>query len=137
MIEIELVDPDEDTYSQWSSRFTNYNSSNSTWNWKSYSCIVRSGNRMVAGGRGITNMGALEVRGLWVDEHLRGQGIGEKILTAIENEARDRGASRAMLYTYTWQAENFYRRMGYIEFSRFTYPDGPERIDMKKELQAR
>jgi len=79
-------------------------------------------------------MGALEVRGLWVDSHLRGQGLGETILFAIENEARKRGASRAMLYTYSWQAEVFYKRMGYSEYSRFTYPDGPERIDLKKEL---
>ena len=79
-------------------------------------------------------MGALEVRGLRVDSHLRGQGLGESILSAIENEARSRGASRAMLYTCSWQAEVFYKRLGYREYSRFIYPDGPERIDMKKEL---
>ena len=74
------------------------------------------------------------MRGLWVDVTLRGRGLGEKVLSAIESEARRRGASRAMLYTYSWQAEVFYERLGYRVFSRFEYPDGPERIDMQKEL---
>ena len=79
-------------------------------------------------------MGALEVRGLWVDETLRGTGLGSQILAAIENEARHRGASRAMLYTYNWQAQTFYEKVGYAVFSTFDYPDGFQRIDMQKEL---
>ena len=69
-----------------------------------------------------------------MDEALRGQGLGEEILCAIEAEARRRGATRAMLYTYSWQALGFYERLGYRAFSRFQYPDGPERIDLQKEL---
>lgn len=134
MYDVELVDPDRETYEELSSRFAGYNASRSTWDWRSFSYVVRDEGKIVAGGRGITNMGALEVRALWVDEGLRGQGIGEKLLTAIEDEARRRGASRAMLYTFTWQAERFYERMGYSVFSRFAFPDGPERIDMQKEL---
>ena len=88
----------------------------------------------MAGGRGIINMGALEVQGLWVDEKLRGSGIGTQLLIAIENEARNRGAKRAMLYTFSWQAQKFYERVGYSEFSRFNYPDGFQRIDLQKEL---
>lgn len=134
MSEIEIVDPDDDAYAELSNRFAAYNAAHSTWDWRSFSCVVRNGDKIVAGGRGITNMGALEIRGLWVDEGLRGQGVGEKLLSAIESEGRRRGAKRAMLYTFTWQAEAFYQRMGYRTFSRFEFPDGPERIDMKKEL---
>lgn len=134
MHEPHLVDPDDETYSELSSRFDAYNSAYSTWDWNSFSFVVRDNDRIVAGGRGITNMGALEVRGLWVDEGLRGTGVGGKVLCAIEDEARRRGASRAMLYTFSWQAERFYERMGYRVFSRFEFPDGPERIDMQKEL---
>jgi len=129
-----LVDPDDEAYSELSGRFTAYNAAHSTWNWTSYSYVLRDNNKIVAGGRGIINMGALEVRGLWVDEVLRGQGLGERLLRAIEKEARRRGASRAMLYTFSWQAQSFYELMGYRVFARFQYPDGPERIDMKKDL---
>ena len=79
-------------------------------------------------------MGALEIRGLWVDENLRGRGTGARILKAIEDEARRRGATRAMLFTFSWQAEEFYQRMGYRKFAQFDFPDGPQRIDMKKEF---
>jgi len=131
---IEFVDPDDQVYADYSDNFSAYNAANSTWNWKSYSCVVRSDGQIVAGGRGIINMGALEVRGLWVDEALRDKGMGRELLVAIEDEARKRGATRAMLFTYSFQAEKFYRRMGYKTFSQFEYPDGPKRIDMKKEL---
>lgn len=132
--QIELVDPDEAVYADYSSNFTAYNAAHATWDIRTFSCILRRGGRIVAGGRGVTNMGALELRGLWVDEDLRGTGLGTRLLSAIEEEARRRGARRAMLYTFTWQAKAFYRRMGYREYARFPYPDGPERIDMMKDL---
>lgn len=130
----QLVEPDDETYAELSGRFDAYNAGHSSWNFKSYSFVMREGGRIVAGGRGIVNMGALEVRGLWVDEGLRGRGVGMRLLDAIEAEARKRNATRAMLYTYSWQAQAFYEKAGYREFARFTYPDGPARIDMQKEL---
>lgn len=134
MSNLELVEPDDEAYAALSAKFADYNAAHATWDWRSYSFVLVKEGSIVAGGRGILNMGALEVRGLWVDEALRGQGLGEEILTAIEEEARRRGATRAMLYTYSWQALSFYERLGYREFSRFQYPDGPERIDLQKEL---
>ena len=69
-----------------------------------------------------------------VNQALRGQNIGRDLVRAIEDEARKRGASRAILFTYSFQAEAFYLRMGYKTFAEFEFPDGPKRIDMKKEL---
>ncbi len=134
MQSIELVESDDLVYAEYSANFSKYNAANSTWNWRSYSCVVRRDGKIAAGGRGIINMGALEVRGLWVDEALRGQGVGRDLLIAIEHEARKRGATRAMLFTYSFQAEEFYRRMGYETFAQFDYPEGSKRIDMQKEL---
>lgn len=130
----ELIEPDNETYAELSGRFGEYNSAHSTWKWQSYCIVQQVGDRIVAGGRGIINMGALEVRGLWVDENMRGGGVGALLLTAIENEARRRGATKAMLYTFSWQAELFYQRAGYSVFSRFDYPDGFQRIDLQKDL---
>jgi len=131
---LKLIDADEEVYAELSARFNTYNAAHSTWDWNSFTYILTNHEKIVAGGRGIINMGALEVRGLWVDEPLRNQGIGASVMQAIEEEARNRGARRAMLYTYTWQAQGFYESLGYKVFSRFSYPDGPERIDMQKEL---
>ena len=134
MHNFDLIEPDEEVYANFSGRFAAYNSAHSTWELKSYSYVLYNQSTIVAGGRGIINMGALEVRGLWVDDSLRNQGIGKRLMESIENEAIKRGARRAMLYTYSWQAQDFYENIGYEVFSRFKYPDGPERIDMQKEL---
>ena len=134
MIDFQLIEPDNEIYAELSGRFEAYNMGQSTWNWQSFCFVLKDGARITAGGRGIVNMGALEVRGLWVDEELRGTGLGGALLKAIEDEARRRGARKVMLYTYSWQAENFYLRRGYEVFARFQYPDGPERIDMEKPL---
>ena len=130
----ELIEPDDAVYAALSGRFAGYNAQRSSYDFRSFSLIQRAGDRIIAGGRGIINMGALEVRGLWVDDSLRGQGVGLALMQAIEDEARKRGATRAMLYTYSFQAQGFYEKLGYREFARFTYPDGPARIDLQKEL---
>ena len=134
MTDIELINADDEIYAELSGHFTDYNASHSSWNCQTFCIIHRVNGSIVAGGRGIVNMGALEVRGLWVDEALRGSGLGSQILDAIEDEARRRGASRAMLFTYSWQAQGFYEKAGYTVFSTFDYPDGYQRVDLQKEL---
>ena len=134
MTDFELINSDAAIYAELSGRFTDYNASHSSWNCQTYCVIHQVDGKIVAGGRGIINMGALEVRGLWVDEALRGSGLGSRILAAIEDEAHRRGASRAMLFTYSWQAQAFYEKVGYVVFSTFNYPDGYQRVDLQKEL---
>lgn len=134
MENIEHIEPDDEAYAEFSQNFAAYNSANSTYDWKSFSKVVKRNDKIIAGARGIINMGALEIRGLWVDEILRGTGMGTHLMNAIETEAQTRGATRAWLYTYSWQAEDFYKGLGYQQFARFQYPDGPYRIDMQKEL---
>ena len=132
--DLDLIDDDEAVYAEYSANFAAYNARFSTWAPETFSVIHRNGSTIVAGGRGILNMGALEVRGLWVDDALRGQGYGRRILAAIEAEAINRGARRAMLYTFDWQAQAFYKAAGYTIYSRFEYPDGFQRIDLQKDL---
>jgi GNAT superfamily N-acetyltransferase len=132
--EFECVEPDDEAYADYSGRFGQYNKEGSGWLIQTFSMVLRDNGRIVAGGRGHVYLGALELRGLWVDEALRGLGIGSNLLKAIEQEARRRGASKAMLYTYSWQADAFYRSHGYQEFARFAFPDGHYRIDMQKLL---
>lgn len=55
MSHLQLVEPDDSVYAALSGKFADYNAAHATWDWKSDS--------IVAGGRGILNIGALDVRG--------------------------------------------------------------------------
>ena len=65
----------------------------------------------------------LEIEYLYVQENLRGQGIGSNILNWAEKEARERKCKYSFVNTYQFQAPNFYKKNGYEEvFSLKEYP---------------
>ena len=79
--------------------------------------------------------GWLHVVGLWVDEPLRGQGLGRDLLLAAEAEAREMGAPHAFLETHSFQAPGLYRRLGYVTFGELEdYPPGERQLFMRKDL---
>lgn len=89
----------------------------------------------VRGGvRGVVRLGALEIRMVWLDEDLRGHGLGRRIVRAAEDEARRRGARAALLDTYDFQARGFYESLGYICFASFDFPAGVKRFYMSRAL---
>ena len=55
---------------------------------------------------------------LWVDEPYRRDGWGARLMTAAEDEARARGCVQVLVSSFTFQAPDFYRRLGYVEFAR-------------------
>jgi GNAT superfamily N-acetyltransferase len=79
--------------------------------------------------------GWLFVELLFVPEDLRGQGLGSRLLAEAETIARQRGCAHVWLDTFTFQAPDFYRRLGYAEFGRLGhYPNRTERIFLSKPL---
>lgn len=71
----------------------------------------------------------------WVDDGLRGQGIGSALLAAAEAEARSRGAVGVHLYTSSFQAPGFYRRHGFREIGRLEgRPAGHDRFWFAKRF---
>jgi GNAT superfamily N-acetyltransferase len=81
--------------------------------------FLRNPDGTVVGGiYGITFWGCLSVELLWVEEHLRGRGYGERLLAAAEQEAIRRGCSHAFLDTFDFQAPSFYTRRGYEIFGK-------------------
>ncbi len=69
-------------------------------------------------------------------EHLRGQGLGARLLAMAEAEARVRGCSLIWLDSYAFQSNGFYERHGFEVFATFDGP-GPiyPRLFFKKGLR--
>lgn len=98
--------------------------------------FVRDGAGELAGGVTGNAWGAvLEVDFLWVRADLRGRGVGQQILSKLEQEASLRGAKVSFLNTYSFQAPDFYRMQGYEVTEVIEgYPGGVEKIFLKKTL---
>ena len=90
-------------------------------------------------GQGVSgklNWNWLQVSLLWVDESLRGEGYGEKLMAMIEDLGREKGCTRAHLSTFSFQAKAFYESLGYEAFATLDdYPPGHARSFMRKVLQ--
>jgi GNAT superfamily N-acetyltransferase len=72
---------------------------------------------------------------MWLHEDVRGLGFGRRLLEMAEQEARQRGAKRAYLDTFSFQAPGFYENCGYRVFGELPdFPTGHSRFYMMKEL---
>lgn len=88
---------------------------------------------LLAGFLGEVYLGWLAIDVLWVDEALRGSGLGSALLRQAETRAVALGAEAAYLDTFEWQAETFYRRHGYETFGQLDdFPRGFRRVFMRK-----
>lgn len=56
----------------------------------------------------------LHVDTFWIDDDVRRQGWGTKMLEAAHAIGREKGAEAAWLDTFSWQARPFYERSGSI-----------------------
>lgn len=72
---------------------------------------------------------------LWLDEKVRGKGVGSKLLIEAENIAKARGCSFVILDTLDFQAKPFYERHGYqLEWTQTNYPFTGSKHFMTKRL---
>ncbi|MBB5516954.1 GNAT superfamily N-acetyltransferase [Rubricella aquisinus] len=85
--------------------------------------------------RVIIVLGRAEFTTFWVEPEARGKGIGGILIRAAENEARMRGATVAVLDTFSWQnAMPFYEKAGFRRAYTRAFPAGPEQYFYEKEL---
>ena len=79
--------------------------------------------------------GWLHVAILWVSEPLRGRGYGRQLLEAAERYAVERGCAQAWLTTFSFQAPEFYPRLGYQSFGVLEdHPSGHRHHFFQKRL---
>ena len=91
--------------------------------------------RLCGGLVGATYWGWLEVEDLWLSAALRGRGIGRRLMSMAEAEARARGCARVWLRTFDFQARGFYEKLGYRVVGRLEdYPPGDALYWMRKDL---
>ncbi|HEY4168727.1 MAG TPA: GNAT family N-acetyltransferase [Reyranella sp.] len=91
--------------------------------------------RTVGGISGRSSLGLLFLDLVYLPQSMRGGGLGSRLLAAAEEEGRRRGCKRAVLYTISFQAPEFYKKYGWRVFGEIPCdPPGTSRIFMTKEL---
>ncbi len=93
---------------------------------------------ILAGVHGNTDWGWLYISALWVDESLRGTGLGSALMAKAEALAIERGCTQAYLQTMSYQAPDFYAKLGYTVFAELEDIPPPHKcIFFRKQLGDR
>lgn len=83
------------------------------------------------------NSTTVEIKRMFVQPEARGKGISIKVLTALEDWARELGFTYTVLETGGKQTEalGLYPKMGYVEIAKYgPYVDLPDSICFRKAL---
>ena len=94
------------------------------YDFKPLNLIIRDDSgSIVAGLKATTGWDWLYVDVLWVHEKHRRSGLGTQLLENAEREAAERGCIGSCLTSYSFQAPEFYQRLGYFAFGQIDdYP---------------
>jgi GNAT superfamily N-acetyltransferase len=97
---------------------------------------IRDGSGALLGGLiAETYWGWLYIDRLLLREALRGQGYGRRLMQQAEQIARERGCMRAYLTTFSFQARDFYQKLGYRVVGQLDdYPPGMAYYWMRKDF---
>lgn len=92
---------------------------------------------LIGGLTGKTFWNWLYIDVLWVDEKRRGQGLGGQLVHKAEAIAAARGCTAAYLWTESFEAPDFYQKLGYRRFVvKDDFPAGFQRIGFLKPLSS-
>jgi GNAT superfamily N-acetyltransferase len=69
--------------------------------------------RVQAGISGMVWGGYCELHAMWVEESLRGRGLGRALVERAEAAARERGCALVVFFAYDLLAADLYERLGY------------------------
>ena len=82
---------------------------------RDYSYHIEENGELAAGIVAEAVFDTVEVEFLCVKETCRGKGYGRALLQYVEQRAENDGRKRILLNTYSFQAPEFYRSLGYEE----------------------
>jgi len=102
--------------------------------------LVRDGEGVIVGGvhGNYGSFGWMYVDTLWVSERLRGNDYGTRLMNLIEDAAIRNGCTQSYLNTFSFQAPEFYKKLGYTVFAELEdFPVGHSRVFMRKRLIAK
>ena len=127
-------DPSPETRRTLGSAINAFHARTVPFNVERFALLLRDDAGVVAAGlSGALSWGWLFVEGLWVDDALRGRGIGRALMAGAEDYARAKDCHSAWLDTF--QASGFYTRLGYESFGVLEdYPPGQSRHFLRKRL---
>ena len=92
---------------------------------------------IIAAVSGHTWGGTCQVTHLWVHEAQRRKGLGVTLMNAVESEAMRRGCEQILLSTHSFQAPEFYERLGYKRAASIEgYPKGHANVFYLKKLAS-
>jgi len=99
-----------------------------------FSLLLKDNTASLKGGiSGLIYCDWLRIDGLWVDDALRHQGIGTRLMTRAESHAIAWGCHSAWLTTF--QARGFYEAMGYEAFGTLdNFPAAQQQHFLRKRL---
>jgi len=101
--------------------------------------LVRDGEGVIVGGvhGNYGSFGWVYVDTLWVSERLRGNDYGTRLMNMIEDAAIRNGCTQSYLNTFSFQAPEFYKKLGYTVFAELEdFPVGHSRVFMRKRLST-
>lgn len=106
------------------------------WSPEAFSIAFRADDGAVrASAQAVVTLGLAEVRYL---TFYPGAGadldLGQRLLDALEGEARSRGATRMATDAYDWNNRQVFLQAGFTETGCLRYPGGATRITLTKEL---
>jgi len=104
---------------------------------KEFSVFLKNDSGKIFGGlHAFFDTESVYIEMLWVDEKLKNKGFGTKLLYAAEQEAMKNGCIYSLVDTWSFQAEEFYLKMGYEKMGELkNYWRHHSKIFLKKQLE--
>lgn len=104
---------------------------------KEFSIFLKNDSGKVFGGiQAFQDTESIYIDLLWVEESLRKQGYGTKLLATAEQEAIEKGCTFSLVDTWDFQAEEFYFKKGYERIGELkSYWHGHSKIFLRKKLK--
>lgn len=115
---------------------SHHTSKGHTREWEKFCIFLKDNNKKAYGGIIVTfTWNGMHIDSLWVDESLRGKDYGTQLMKMVEEEAMKRGCTIAFTDTFSYQAPQFYEKLGYTVYGKLEgFPEGSALNYYKKNL---